>query len=271
MTASPATPPETTDHWIPHPGGRLFARSWTPAHAAAAAAPIVMFHDSLGSVALWRDFPAQLATATGRRVVAYDRLGFGESDQRTDRPAIDFVAEEAATSFPALRAALGLRRFVALGHSVGGGMAIHCAAAAGADCEALVTIAAQVFAEERTLEGIRAAREQFRDPAQVQRLARYHGPRAQWVLDAWIGTWLHADFADWNVRDVLPRVTCPVLALHGDSDEYGSTVHPRLIGERAGGAAQVEILPDTGHVPHRERTEVVLGLIARFLQAGASG
>lgn len=229
--------------------------------------PIVLLHDSLGSVALWRDFPGQLAAATGRRVVAYDRLGFGQSDVRTDRPSIDFVGEEATLYFPAVREQLGLARFVALGHSVGGGMAIHCAAADPDACEALVTIAAQVFAEERTLEGIRAAKEQFRDPAQVQRLARYHGERTAWVLDAWIGNWLHPDFADWNLLEVLPRVACPVLALHGDSDEYGSTRHPTLIGERSGGSAQVAILPETGHVPHRERPQVVLQRIGEFLAA----
>jgi len=253
------------DHRVQAAQGHLFARSWTPS-TLASTVPIVLLHDSLGCVELWRDFPAQLATSTGRRVVAYDRLGFGRSDARTGRPGLDFVAQEARDDFPALREQLGLRRFVAMGHSVGGGMAIHCAAQAGSDCEALVTIAAQVFTEERTLEGIRAAREQFRDPAQVQRLARYHGERAAWVLDAWIGCWLDPAFAQWTLVDVLPAVRCPTLALHGDRDEYGSQRHPTLIGERCGGPTQVEVMPDTGHVPHRERTEQVLARIARFLQ-----
>lgn len=265
MSPSNEAPVTAQDHWIRHPQGKLFARSWTPQRAQEPASPIVLLHDSLGCVELWRDFPALLAAATGRRVVAYDRLGFGRSDPRADRPSVDFVAQEAADYFPAVREQLGLDRFVALGHSVGGGMAIHCAAAFGAACESLVTVAAQVFAEDRTLEGIRAAREQFKDPAQVQRLARYHGERTAWVLDAWIGNWLHPDFADWNVLDVLPRVKCPVLALHGELDEYGSTRHPRLIGERCGGPSRVEVLPETGHVPHRERGELVLGLVAGFL------
>ena len=259
--------PTPQDHWIHHPRGRLFARSWTPAAALAGrpASPIVLLHHSLGCVELWRDFPTALAVATGRRVVAYDRLGFGRSDARPDRPSIDFVAQEATGYFPAVREQLALERFVALGHSVGGGMAIHCAVAFGDACEALVTVAAQVFAEERTLEGIRAAREQFRDPAQVQRLARYHGERTAWVLDAWIGNWLHPRFADWHLLDVLPQVRCPALALHGDQDEYGSTRHPTLIGERCGGPARVEILAQTGDLPHRERSKRVLRLVADFL------
>lgn len=236
----------------------------------------MMLHDSLGCVELWRDFPAALSQATGREVIAYDRLGFGQSDPRSERPALDFVSEEASFYFPVVCEQLGLRRFVALGHSVGGGMAIQCAAesaTAGAlDCEALVTLAAQVFPEDRTLEGIRAAREQFRDPRQIERLARYHGDKAQWVLEAWIENWLHPDFSSWSLAEVLPRVRCPTLAIHGERDEYGSTLHPELIGQLGGGLARVEILPGVGHVPHREQPAEILRLLATFLaDAAAAG
>lgn len=232
-----------------------------------ASSPIVLFHDSLGCVDLWRDFPVELCLATGRRVIAYDRLGFGRSDPRTGPPPLDFVAEEAAVYFPVIRGQLGLERFIAFGHSVGGGMAVQCAARFAAHCEALVTEAAQVFAEDRTLEGIREAKEQFKNPAQLERLAKYHGQKAKWVLDAWTETWLHPAFASWSLDGVLPQVRCPVLAIHGELDEYGSTRHPRLIGERCGGLAQVEVLADTRHVPHRERAAVVLRLVSEFVAA----
>lgn len=270
-TSTGATGATAQDHWIRHPHGRLFARAWHPDPASESAphgaAPIVLLHDSLGCVELWRDFPPLLAAATGRRVLAYDRLGFGRSDPREARPSIDFVAEEAAEYFPAVREQLGLDRFVAMGHSVGGGMAVHCAAASAGACEALVTESAQMFAEDRTLAGIRAAQQQFEDPAQVQRLARYHGDRTRWVLDAWIGNWLDPRFAEWNLLEVLPRVHCPTLALHGDRDEYGSERHPSLIGQHCGGPTQVELLAQTGHVPHRERCELVLDRIRGFLAA----
>jgi len=258
------------DHWIHHPEGRLFCRSWRPTVATAAtslASPVVLFHDSLGCVDLWRGFPRRLAEASGRRVIAYDRLGFGRSDPRPRRPSLDFVAEEAIRYFPQLRQQLGLTRFVAMGHSVGGGMAIHCAALFADGCDALVTESAQVFAEDQTLVSIREARAQFQDPEQVLRLAKYHGAKAEWVLDAWTENWLDPDFARWNLRDVLPRVACTVLALHGQHDEYGSLLHPTLIGERVAGPSRVAILPDTGHVPHREREESVLQLLREFLAA----
>src|SRR5581483_8248414 len=171
------------DHCIDTPRGRLYARSWDPARAAGA--PIALFHDSLGCVELWRSFPAALAESTGRRVIAYDRLGFGRSDPRTDKLAPDFIAEEAQVFFPALRAQLGFDRFVLFGHSVGGAMAVHCAAFHPQPCEALITESAQSFVEHRTGAGVVEAREMFRQPDQFARLERYQGEKARWVLDAW--------------------------------------------------------------------------------------
>ncbi|WCM88695.1 alpha/beta fold hydrolase [Acidovorax sp. NCPPB 3576] len=300
MSAPASSPPsaqtsvaEPADHVIATAQGRLFARRWSalspspsPSPDGAALPPIVLFHDSLGCVDLWRDFPAVLCHATGREVIAYDRLGFGRSDARTGLLPRDFVAEEARTSLPALRAHFGVQRFVALGHSVGGGMAAHCAAArggladshgglgddAGSDCTALITISAQACVEERTLQGIREARDQFRSRGAMDRLARYHGPgKARWVLNAWVDTWLHPDFADWSLAEAMARVTCPVLALHGDRDEYGSIEQPERIARWAAGPARVEILPGVGHVPHREQPAAVAALIAQCLDGLPDG
>lgn len=261
-----------SDHWVSHPQGRLFARRWSPPRTGAVEAlppaPVLLFHDSLGCVALWRDFPARLAARLGRDVIAYDRLGFGQSEPRRDRLSTQFAAEEAASVLPRLRAVLGIGRFVAFGHSVGGGMAVHAAAQWADDCQALVTVAAQAFVEARTVQGMEQAREMFRDPAQRERLARYHGERTDWVLQAWIGTWLSPEFASWNLSAVLPRVRCPALVLHGEHDEYGSGRHPETLGRLCGGPARVEILAGTAHVPHRERPDEVLDLVAAFLQPG---
>lgn len=259
---------DTRDAWVEHPEGPLFARIWTPAAAGPEGppqAPILLFHDSLGCVELWRNFPEVLSRATGRQVIAYDRLGFGRSAPRQDTLAMDFIAQEARSVVPVLRARLGFERFVALGHSVGGGMAVYCAAAFPEACEALVTIAAQAFPEDRTLDGILVAKAQFTDPLQVERLGRYHGDKARWVLDAWIETWTHPEFASWSLAETLPQVVCPVLAIHGAQDEYGSARHPEMIGALSSGPARVEIMPDTFHVPHREKPEAVVALVAGFL------
>lgn len=209
-----------------------------------------------------------LARQTSRTVIAYDRIGFGRSDPYPGSIGFDFVAREAEEIVAQLCTALGLGHFVACGHSVGGGMAIETAARFPDRCEALVTMAAQAFVEERTVQGITAAARQFRTTEALARLRRYHGEKAEWVVDAWVDTWLAPEFAAWNVDEALAKITCPILAIHGDGDEYGSVEHPvRIAGERN----EIRILPGAGHVLHREDPAGLAASIARFLLHASAG
>jgi pimeloyl-ACP methyl ester carboxylesterase len=249
--------------------GRLSARRWRPQNRGcdeSSRSPIVLFHDSLGCIELWRSFPAVLAGETGREVIAYDRLGFGKSDRRADRLSLDFISEEAQTFFPALRKQLGFDRFIAFGHSVGGGMATHCAAMYASACEALITESAQSFVEDRTRAGIIAAKETFQQLESFARLQHYHGEKTRWVLEAWIDTWLSPEFAGWSLKETLPQVTCPTLVIHGREDEYGSTLQPQSIAGSVSGPSQLEIMEGTRHVPHREQEHWVAKRVARFIE-----
>lgn len=252
--------------WANTHRGRLFAKRWShQAGNRTGKAPIVLFHDSLGCVDLWCDFPERVALATGRSVIAYDRLGFGKSDPHPGTLDRNFVREEAHGAFSALREQLEINSFVAFGHSVGGGMAVACAGTYTTDCRALVTESAQAFVEDRTIKGIVDARRVFQQEGQLDRLKKYHGDKASWVLGAWINTWLAQDFSNWNLDEDLRRVQCPVLVIHGDSDEYGSTRHPERIAQLTAGHSAIEILPQCGHVPHREKSAVVVEMIKRWL------
>lgn len=240
--------------------GLLFARIW--GSGAEPAAPILLFHDSLGSVELWRGFPEKLAVATGRRVVAYDRLGFGRSDPFPGKLALDFVREEARRVVPLLREQLGFSSFVACGHSVGGGMAVEAAAHWPEDCLGLITMGAQALVDDRIRDGIRVAQAEFAKPENLARLSRYHRDPA-WVVDAWIETWLDPAFAGFSLDEALAQVRCPVLAVHGQDDEYGSVDHARRI---AAGRGEAAILDGIGHVPHREDPDRLVGLLDGFIR-----
>lgn len=253
----------THDRMIHAQAGEFFARLWWEnAKLDAAPPPFLLFHDSLGCTELWRGFPAALATATGRPVIAYDRPGFGRSDPFPGPLPADFIAAEATTTVPLLRETFGFSRFIACGHSVGGGMAVETAARHADTCLALVTMGAQAFVEERTLAGIRVAKAGFATPDGLARLERYHGEKARWVVDAWTETWLSPAFAGWTLDAALGRVACPVLTIHGEDDEFGSAEHPRRIAE---GRGRAEILAGIGHNPHREAEERVLRLIGDFV------
>jgi len=165
---------DPTDTFIETPDGRLFARFWGSV-GRPEAPPIILFHDSLGSVDQWRDFPCKLAPATGRPVIAYDRLGFGRSGSNPRKLEPDFVRNEASAGLAHIREAFAVDHMILFGHSVGGGMAIASGATFATETDAVITLAAQAFVEDRTIAGIEQAREMFRDEKQIGRLAQYFG------------------------------------------------------------------------------------------------
>ena len=248
-------------------GGSIYAKKWTP-ETTSTESPLILLHDSLGSVDLWKDFPSVLAENLSRSVVAYDRLGFGKSSARDTLPDSDFIEDEATNYFPAIKENLFLSRdnkkYALLGHSVGGGMAINIAAG-DSDCEAVVTMSAQAFVEDLTVKGIEDAKQFFAKPGQLERLQKWHGNKAKWVLDAWTEVWLSEAFASWSLQSCIGNVSCPVLAIHGENDEYGSLAFPTFITENTGGQSEMLILKECGHTPHKEKPDEVLNAVKLFL------
>jgi pimeloyl-ACP methyl ester carboxylesterase len=192
-----------------------------------------------------------------------DRVPRLATEQR-DRVEPGQQLYEAEESLPAVLGGLGVVDFALFGHSVAGAMALVAASRAGDCCKAVVSESAQAFAEGRTVAGVEAARERFREPEQFDRLKKWHGSKARWVLDAWTEVWLSPGFASWSLEPDLPLVRSPVLVIHGEEDEYGSIRFPQTICRHVGGPAEMHILSGCGHVPHRERPDEVAGLVARF-------
>jgi len=122
---------------------------------------------------------------------------------------------------------------------------------------------AQAYVDEKVAAGVREAQTAFADETAIARLEKYHGKKARWVVDAWTQSWLHPAFASWTLDDAIQRIRCPVLAIHGENDEYASAQHPMRIAASHG---HVEILPGVGHIPHREAETIVVERIRRFLK-----
>lgn len=260
---------QSNEQYINTPSGQIFLKRFSPVNpqfqdSAQNKVAIILLHESLGSVALWKQFPEALAVATGRDVIAYDRLGFGQSSPRIDLLNDDFVWAEANGGFAAVVEACDLEQFIVLGHSVGGGMALSVAAAYPTQCLAVVSMSAQAKVEQLTLDGIKAAKQNFKGQKLFQRLAKYHGEKTQWVLDAWTETWLAAHFATWDLTTVLNQVHCPVQVIHGAIDEYATCAQPEQIAKQVKGAVELCILDDCGHFPHQEKTAEVIQLVQNF-------
>ncbi len=224
-------------------------------------APLLFLHEGLGSVGLWRGFPDRVATATGRRTVAYSRLGHGCSDPPAAPRSPTFMHEEAAWVVPALCGALGLDRPVLIGHSDGASIALLYAAAA--DVGGLVVIAPHVFVEDGGLHEIEAARLRFDEGDLRSRMARHHRD-PDTAFRNWNDVWLDPAFRDWDLRPELPAISCAVLAIQGTADPYGTLAHVAAVRDAAAGPVELLLL-EGGHAPHLEHADVVTAAIVAFL------
>jgi pimeloyl-ACP methyl ester carboxylesterase len=144
-------------------------------------------------------------------------------------------------------------------------MALSIASLHPSQCKAVISESAQAFVEPRTLAGIEAAKKSFNHPKQFTKLNKWHGDKSRWVLDAWTQVWLSPQFRSWSLVPCLKDVQCPVLAIHGSNDEYGSEEFPKTIIKHVQGPTSLEILGGCGHVPHREQRELVLSLVTAFI------
>jgi pimeloyl-ACP methyl ester carboxylesterase len=226
---------------------------------------LVFLHDSLGCIETWRGFPGRLAEDTKLDGLIYDRRGYGRSSPlpRATR-APDYLEGEAALLIDVLDE-VGVERAALFGHSDGGSIALIAAARYPERISAVVTEGAHVFVEELTLDGIRAARHTLQSTGLRDRLARYHGDKTDAMTSAWIDTWLAPEFRDWNIECHLGAIECPVLAIQGVRDEYGTPAQVDAIVRGVGANARGWMVPDVGHTPHRDAPEAVLDTTARFI------
>jgi pimeloyl-ACP methyl ester carboxylesterase len=223
---------------------------------------VVLLHEGLGSVRLWREFPAALAEATGTRVVAFSRFGHGDSDPPPRPRTPRFMHEEALDVLPAVLRAVGVDEPVLVGHSDGASIALIHAAAH--PVRGVVAIAPHVFVEEMCLAEIREAKRAFEADGLRARMARHHrDPDA--AFHGWNDVWLHPDFPDWDITDVLADIRCPLLLIQGEHDQYGTMA--QLDAIEAGVSAPVErIHPPARHAPHLEAPDETLAATASFVR-----
>lgn len=248
--------------YLTHPEGELFVQSWQVEHRLLA--PIILFHESLGSVEQWKDFPEKLAIETRRSVIAYDRVGFGKSTGATKRVKTDFIFDEAQVTLPLILKYFEIEIFIAFGHSIGGGFAAGCAIQYP-QCQALIIESILARADDSMRAGIRQAKVAFQNPKWMDRLKRHHADKAQSVLDAWTESWLSEDFKDWSIINEMSKIHCPSMIIHPEKDEYGDVTQAQTIIDAMHIDAELHLIPDCGHVPHNEQTDLIVEKVKIFL------
>lgn len=229
---------------------------------------LVFLHEGLGCVQLWRGFPGAVCRRTGLGAFLYSRAGYGRSSPARLPLPVDYHRIEALEVLPRVLAAAGIDHPVFIGHSDGGTIAlIYAGSRAVPRPLAVITMAAHVFNEDVTLRGIEQARAAFMGTDLRTRLSVYHGDNVDGAFWGWCNAWLSDAFRAWNVEDVLPAVTCPVLVIQGEDDHYGTRAQVEAIAGQVAGPAEPVILPGCGHTPHLEQPEPTCAAIASFLGA----
>jgi len=227
--------------------------------------PVLLLHEGLGSVTMWRHFPEKLAAATGCRVVVWSRAGYGGSEPYPEARTPRYMHREGEEMLPAFLAALGIERPILVGHSDGGSIALIFAGAFPEVPRGVAVMAPHEFVEEVTLAGIREARTAWATTDLPKKLARYHHERTPQVFADWNDIWLSPAFRDWNIEPCLPRIQCPVLAIQGEDDEYATMRQIEVIAEQVPGTELLK-LAACGHSPHRDQEAAVLTALAGFIR-----
>ncbi len=233
-----------------------------------AAPALVLLHEGLGSIALWRDLPQQLAKATGCAVLAYSRHGHGASDALTVPRTVCYMHDEALLVLPEVLAAFGIERPILIGHSDGASIAlIHAALGAGQGAHplaGLVLLAPHVFVEDITIASIAAIGRTFAETDMGVRMGRYHADPVG-VFQGWHRIWLDPAFRAWNIEAGLGAITCPVLLIQGADDEYGTLAQIDAIGAAVSGPVERLVLEACGHSPQRDQPDATLGALSAFV------
>jgi pimeloyl-ACP methyl ester carboxylesterase len=229
-----------------------------------AAAAIVLLHEGLGSIAMWKDFPERLAATTGRRVLVYSRRGYGRSSALAEARRPDYLHDEARHCLPAVIERLGLPRPLLFGHSDGATIALILAAEQPASISGVIALAPHVMVEGITIAGLQRARAAYETAGLRARLAPYHDD-VDGAFWGWNRIWLDPDFRDWNIEALLPAIRAPVLAIQGRDDEYATLEQIERI-HRALPGTELLALADCGHSPHRDQPDAVLAATHSFVE-----
>ena len=245
--------------------------------------PLVLLHGVATSRLIWSRVIDPLGR--GRRVIAVDGPGFGESVPAGPGFELERVADM-------LVAGLGVGRFDLVGHSLGGAVAVATAARhpeavrrlvlvspAGLDPRALRVAAALGAAAERAVNARRAlgyglvSRPRGRRAmfgATVADAGRLHPADARLLLDASDGARrvsagvrraLEAD-----LRDDLAAAPMPIGVIWGTADRVVPYAGLEAL-RRLRPDALVETLPDTGHIPQIEDPPAFVAALERLLAA----
>ena len=229
---------------------------------------LVFLHHGLGCVELWRNFPNDLCDQTGCPGLIYSRVGHGKSASTTWPRPVTFLEDQGRYFLPELLKTLNIRDVILIGHSEGATISLVYAGAHastyGDGLRGVIAEAPHLFTEPEHISAISETRDAFRRTGLHDHLAKYHGDNVEGCFHGWAETWLHPSFLTWSIEHQIPNIKCPVLAIRGQHDEYGTHQQLERLKSLYLHELEMEVLV-AGHAPHEERPQDMLSMMARFV------
>jgi pimeloyl-ACP methyl ester carboxylesterase len=227
---------------------------------------LVLLHEGLGCVTMWRDFPRALAERTGYGVMAYSRPGYGKSDPAPRPARLAYMDQEAFEVLPAVLDQAGIRKAILVGHSDGASIAtIYAGGVQDFRIRGLVLMAAHFFVEDLSIRSIVAAKDAFSRGDLRERLKRHHGDNVDTAFTVWNAAWLDPGSRNWRIDDRVAHVRVPMLIIQGADDQYGTTEQVTMARDAAYCPVETLVLPGCRHSPHLDQPEATLAAIAAFV------
>ena len=225
---------------------------------------IIMLHEGLGALSLWRDLPRKLSNLINCSVFVYSRHGYGQSDFINSEFDAKYMHKEALYILPQVLNHFDISNPILYGHSDGASIALIHASSADAEIMGLILEAPHVFVEEISLDGLKGAKKAFEEGGLKASLAKHHR-NPEMIFRCWNNIWLSPEFLTWNIVSCLSKIQCPALLIQGETDAYGTLSQLDTIEKHVSGSCEKQILPHVGHSPHRENPELVLRSIQQFI------
>jgi pimeloyl-ACP methyl ester carboxylesterase len=226
---------------------------------------LVLLHEGLGSVAMWKEFPQQLAELAGYGVLVYSRFGYGQSDPVELPRPLTYMHQEARDVLPAVLDQAGVRKAILIGHSDGASIAtIYAGSRQDFRARGLVLIAPHFFVEDISVRAIAAVKDAYETGNLRERLAKYHRD-VDVAFRGWNRAWLDPRFRHWRIDEHLAYIRVPILIIQGEDDEYGTAAQIAVAQQETYCPVEVLTLADAGHSPQIDRPQDTLAAIGEFV------
>lgn len=232
--------------------------------------PVIVFlHEGLGCSEQWKDFPTDISAQLQCPILMYDRYGYGKSEEIREHRPVDYMEIEASFFLPEVLKELGLqhRKIILFGHSDGGSIAAFYAAMFPEHVLAAIIEAPHFFIEEISVDGISAALRAYKNGNLREKLKRYHGDKTDAMIQTWTGVLLSDNMRTWNTEELLLGIRCPVLAIQGTEDDFGTIRQIETIRDHSSGTTELFVIEGCGHIPHHQERGMVFDRVLSFLKS----